>query len=78
MSDDEARRLEDKALRVLGDMITAGVRDAQRLRYCGWCVAWAKGRECPTCGADTDAPITGCPECDSGNTPHTLAHENKP
>lgn len=21
---------------------------------------------------------TGCPECDSGNTPHALAHEGKP
>ena len=21
---------------------------------------------------------TGCPECDSGNTPHTLAHDGKP
>ena len=26
-------------------------------RYCGMCDKWVKGRECPLCGADTDAPI---------------------
>ena len=26
-------------------------------RYCGMCDAWVNGRECPKCGADTDAPI---------------------
>lgn len=77
------RQLEDEALRVLGDMIKAGVREAHRQagrRYCGMCDEWVKGRECPKCGADTDAPerATGCPECDSGNTPHTLTHEGKP
>jgi len=26
-------------------------------RYCGMCDEWVKGRECPKCGADTDAAI---------------------
>jgi len=25
-------------------------------RYCGMCDEWVKGRECPKCGADTEAP----------------------
>ncbi len=24
-------------------------------RYCGMCDEWVKGRECPKCGADTEA-----------------------
>lgn len=27
--------------------------------YCGMCDAWVKGRECPKCGADTDAQRKG-------------------
>ncbi len=26
-------------------------------RYCGPCDAWVRGRQCPQCGADTDAPV---------------------
>lgn len=72
----EGREIENKALRTLSNMIRAGAG----LRYCGMCDEWVKGRECPKCGADTDAPerATGCPECDSGNMPHTLTHEGKP
>lgn len=30
-------------------------------RYCGMCDEWVKGRECPKCGADTDAPAKESP-----------------
>jgi hypothetical protein len=58
----------------------------------GW-VAQAQGKDCPECYPGppaAEAPraevarlveavgATGCPECDSGNRPHTLAHEEKP
>lgn len=28
----------------------------KHLRYCGPCDKWVIGKECPRCGADTDAP----------------------
>jgi hypothetical protein len=28
----------------------------KQLRYCGPCDKWVVGKECPLCGADTDAP----------------------
>lgn len=42
-----------------------------RRRYCGPCDTWVTGAECPSCGADTDAPARAaradgrvdCPAC---------------
>ena len=55
---------------------------------CPVCLGTAKvvgGAWCVACGltGKRDEYLkrlqpSGCPECDSGNTPHTLAHENRP
>lgn len=38
-------------------LIAAGATPPRGYRYCGPCDAWVKGRECPKCGADTDAAV---------------------
>ena len=45
-------------------------------RYCGMCDMWVNGRECPRCGADTDAPERTARRRDEH--PHTCHDMNPP
>ena len=48
-------KLEQDALNTLSRMLLDGLKRPRGQRYCGMCDAWVRGKECPHCGADTDA-----------------------